>query len=113
MPDSAGRKTSAEYRQNAKAPLPAKTAGFKTKKGTNATANPSYASGKIFLPHLLYIVYYIFRRTQIFVGFFAGACRQPAIGIQCSIRQPAQYLSAGIRKFASRQQLFAARRFFI
>ena len=44
--------------------------GFKTKKGTNATANPSYVSEKISLSHLLYIVYQSFKRPQIFVGFF-------------------------------------------
>ena len=35
------------------------------------------------------------------------------IGIQCSIRQPVQYSSAGIRNPVFRQQLFAARRLFI
>ena len=47
--------------------------GFRTKKGTNATANPSYVLRKFFFPPLLYIVYQIFRKVQIFVGFFAVA----------------------------------------
>ena len=45
--------------------------GSKTKKGTNAMANPSYVLRKFFFPHLLYILYHIFRRAQIFVGFFS------------------------------------------
>ena len=45
--------------------------GLKTKKGTNTTANPSYVLRKFFFPPLLYIVYQIFRRAQIFVGFFS------------------------------------------
>lgn len=49
--------------------------GSKTKKGTNATANPSYVLRKFFFPHLLYIVYQIFRRAQIFVGFFCSRRR--------------------------------------
>lgn len=49
--------------------------GSKTKKGTNATANPSYVLKKMFLPHLLYIVYQIFRWAQIFVGFFRSRGR--------------------------------------
>ena len=71
MPDFAGSKIqNPRCRQRQR--------GFKTKKGTNTTANPSYVSKKIFLPHLLYIVYQIFRRPQIFVGFFRG--RLPADG---------------------------------
>ena len=58
-----------------KPPLPAKQWGFKTKKGTNATANPSYVLRKFFFSHLLYIVYQIFRRAQIFVGFFRSRGR--------------------------------------
>ena len=54
--------------------------GSKTKKGTNATANPSYVSKKISLPQLLYIVYQIFRRVQIFVGFFRSCGRPGATG---------------------------------
>ena len=79
--------------------------GFKTKKGTNTTANPSYVLRKFFFPHLLYIVYQIFRLAQIFVGFF-GWQQMTTIGIQCSIRQPVQYSSAGIRNFAFLQQFF-------
>lgn len=79
--------------------------GSKTKKGTNTTANPSYVSKKISLPQLLYIVYQIFRRAQIFVGFF-GWQQMTTIGIQCSIRQSVQYSSAGIRNFAFLQQFF-------
>ena len=75
-------------------------------------ANPSYVLRKFFFPHLLYIVYQTFRLAQIFVGFFRGQ-QMTAIGIQCSIRQPVQYLSAGIRNFAFLQQLFAALRLFI
>lgn len=37
-----------------------------------SAANPSYVLRKFFFPHLLYIVYQIFRCTQIFVGFFDG-----------------------------------------
>lgn len=58
------------------------------------TANPSYVSKKISLPQLLYIVYQIFRLAQIFVGFFRWQ-QMTTIGIQCSIRQPVQYSSAG------------------
>lgn len=54
--------------------------GFKTKKGTNTTANPSYVLKKMFLPHLLYIVYQIFRWAQIFVGFFRSRERSGAAG---------------------------------
>lgn len=49
--------------------------GFKTKKGTNTTANPSYVLRKFFFPHLLYILYQIFRKAQIFVGFFRSRGR--------------------------------------
>lgn len=69
------------------------------------TANPSYVSKKISLPQLLYIVYQIFRLAQIFVGFFRWQ-QMTTIGIQCSIRQPVQYSSAGIRNFAFLQQFF-------
>ena len=68
-------------------------------------ANPSYVLRKFFFPHLLYIVYQIFRRAQIFVGFF-GWQQMTTIGIQCSIRQPVQYSSAGLRNLEFRQQLF-------
>ena len=54
--------------------------GSKTKKGTNATANPSYVLRKFFFPHLLYIVYQIFRRAQIFVGFFCSRRRSGTAG---------------------------------
>ena len=73
MPDFAGSKTqNPRCRQGQR--------GFKTKKGTNATANPSYVSKKISLPQLLYIVYQIFRRVQIFVGFFRSRGRPGATG---------------------------------
>lgn len=54
---------------------------------------------------LTYIVYQIFWLVQIFIGFF---CRQQmtTIGIQCSIRQPVQYSSSGLRNLKFRQQLF-------
>ena len=75
MPDFAGSKTqNPRCRQRPR--------GFKTKKGTNnSTANPSYALRKFFFPQLLYIVYQIFRRAQIFVGLFlqpreVWRCRQ-------------------------------------
>lgn len=48
----------------------------------NTTANPSYVLRKFFFPHLLYIVYQIFRLAQIFVGFFFAAvedCVLPAV----------------------------------
>ena len=60
--------------------------------------------------------------VYIIPDFPAGAnfCRiffrwqqMTTIGIQCSIRQPVQYSSAGIRNPVFRQQLFAARRLFI
>lgn len=54
--------------------------GFRTKKGTNATANPSYVLRKFFFPPLLYIVYQIFRWAQIFVGFFRSRERSGAAG---------------------------------
>ncbi len=73
MPDFAGSKTqNPRCRQRQR--------GSKTKKGTNATANPSYVLRKIFLPQLLYIVYQIFRRAQIFVGFFCNCGRPGAAG---------------------------------
>ena len=66
MPDFAGSKTQKpRCRQRQR--------GSKTKKGTNTTANPSYVLRKFFFSHLLYIVYQIFRRAQIFVGFFFAA----------------------------------------
>ena len=82
--------------------------GFKTKKGTNTTANPSYVLKKISLPHLLYILYQIFRQAQIFVGFFRG--RLPAADIQ----RPAAvaYLSAGLRNLEFCQQLFVQSRLY-
>lgn len=73
MPDFAGSKTqNHRCRQGQR--------GSKTKKGTNATANPSYVSKKISLPQLLYIVCQIFRRVQIFVGFFRSRGRSGAAG---------------------------------
>ena len=73
MPDFAGSKTqNPRCRQGQR--------GSKTKKGTNATANPSYVSKKISLPQLLYIVCQIFRRVQIFVGFFRSRGRPGATG---------------------------------
>ena len=82
--------------------------GFKTKKGTNTTANPSYVLKKISLPHLLCILYQIFRQAQIFVGFFRG--RLPAADIQ----RPAAvaYLSAGLRNLEFCQQLFVQSRLY-
>ena len=75
MPDFAGSKTQKpRCRQRQR--------GFKTKKGMNTTANPSYVLRKFFFPPLLYIVYQIFRQTQIFVGFFfaaAGGRALPAV----------------------------------
>ena len=75
MPDFSGSKTQKpRCRQRQR--------GSKTKKGTNTTANPSYVLKKISLPHLLYIVYQIFRRAQIFVGFFfavAGGLVLPVV----------------------------------
>ena len=60
--------------------------GSKTKKGTNTTANPSYVLRKFFFPHLLYIVYQIFRLAQIFVGFFS---RSADDGNRHSMQHPA------------------------
>ena len=73
MPDFAGSKTQKpRCRQRQR--------GSKTKKGTNTTANPSYVLKKMFLPHLLYIVYQIFRWAQIFVGFFRSRGRPGTAG---------------------------------
>lgn len=75
MPDFSGSKTQKpRCRQRQR--------GSKTKKGTNTTANPSYVLRKFFFPHLLYILYHIFRRAQIFVGFFfavAGGLVLPVV----------------------------------
>ena len=103
----------AKHRQNAKAPLPAKTAGLKNKERNEHDGESVLCIEEILLPHLLYILYQIFRQAQIFVGFFFRWQQMTTIGIQCSIRQPVQYSSAGIRNPVFRQQLFAARRLFI
>lgn len=55
--------------KNPAARITSKRQDFLTKKGIS-TANPSYVSRKFFFSHFLYIVYHIFRYTQIFNGFF-------------------------------------------
>ena len=72
--------------KNPAARITSKRQDFLTKKGIS-TANPSYVSRKFFLPHILYIVYHIFRYTQIFVGFFS-AKQKPRIfsGAKCIFR---------------------------
>lgn len=86
--------------------------GSKTKKGTNTTANPSYVLRKFFF--LISCIYYtrFFGKRKFLSDFFRWQ-QMTTIGIQCSIRQPVQYSSAGIRNPVFRQQLFAARRLFI
>ena len=63
----------AKHRQNAKAPLPAKTAGLKNKERNEHDGESVLCIEEILLPHLLYILYQIFRQAQIFVGFFSLA----------------------------------------
>lgn len=61
------------------------------------------------------LVYIIpdFSASANFCRIFFRWQQMTTIGIQCSIRQPVQYSSAGIRNPVFRQQLFAARRLFI
>ena len=65
----------AKHRQNAKAPLPAKTAGLKNKERNEHDGESVLCIEEILLPHLLYILYQIFRQAQIFVGFFFAGSR--------------------------------------
>lgn len=64
---------------------------------------------------LLAYIYIIpdFSASANFCRIFFRWQQMTTIGIQCSIRQPVQYSSAGIRNPVFRQQLFAARRLFI
>ena len=55
-------------------------AGSKTQNPRCRQRQRGSKTRKIFLPQLLYIVYQIFRRAQIFVGFFCNCGRPGAAG---------------------------------
>ncbi len=93
----------AKHRQNAKAPLPAKTAGLKNKERNEHDGESVLCIEEILLPHLLYILYQIFRQAQIFVGFFfAGSrWRQSAFNAASGSRYNIRQLVSGILYSAS------------
>lgn len=109
MSDSAGRKTSAKR----KSPAAGKDSGAQKqrKERTRRRIRLMYW-GNSSSSSLVYIIP-DFSASANFCRIFFRWQQMTTIGIQCSIRQPVQYSSAGIRNPVFRQQLFAARRLFI
>ena len=109
MSDSAGRKTSAKR----KSPAAGKDSGAQKqrKERTRRRIRLMYW-GNSSSSSLVYIIP-DFSASANFCRIFFCLQQMTTIGIQCSIRQPVQYSSAGIRNPVFRQQLFAARRLFI
>ena len=108
MSDSAGRKTSAKR----KSPAAGKDSGAQKqrKERTRRRIRLMYW-GNSSSSSLVYIIP-DFSASANFCRIFFRWQQMTTIGIQCSIRQPVQYSSAGIRNPVFRQQLFAARLIF-